>query len=326
MTLECTIAVHFNCLRTPGSRVAALSAIVLRGAHRMRHHDAGAAGLGASGGKRRTVRIRRILVALAAVAVGFGTTITAQADDGTGAQQLYSTPGNHLVNGRHWRTTCETYSSTVVRCTTDIYATKVFLDKGRWYTNNDWVFNNLSYLPSPREQWEGNKLSTTGSWTATDGRKWRTECDTPKTGRGACRNYVMATVASLKNGKVEQNQTEVFNSMVIFATSGSPWVRGIPAAAPARSDVPRATAWQPIGVVKAPAARPVVSKPAPARPSGGVAPISKTECPSNAHIKGNASSGIYHKPGQRFYNKTHPEVCFASDSAAVSAGYRKSKV
>ncbi|MDO5737162.1 MAG: hypothetical protein Q4P15_11880, partial [Propionibacteriaceae bacterium] len=96
------------------------------------------------------MRVRRLLVALAAVAVGFGTTVTAQADAPTSGQQVYSTPGNHLVNGRHWRTTCETYSSTVVRCTTDIYATKVFLSQGRWYTNNDWVFNNLTYLPSPR--------------------------------------------------------------------------------------------------------------------------------------------------------------------------------
>ena len=274
------------------------------------------------------MRIRPLLVALVAAAVGFGTTVTAQADGTSTVQQLYSTPGNHLVNGRHWRTTCETYSSTVVRCTTDIYATKVLLDKGRWYTSNDWVFNNLSYLPSPRAHWDGNKLGSTGSWTATDGRKWETQCDTPATGRGACRNYVMATVASLKNGRVEQNRTRVFNSMVVFETPASPWVKAIPAAAPARSDVPRATTPQPIGVVKAPAAvaRPVVSKPQPAKPSGGVAPISRTDCPSNAPIKGNASSGIYHKPGQRFYKATHPEVCFASDSAAIAAGYRKSKV
>ncbi len=73
-------------------------------------------------------------------------------------------------------------------------------------------------------------------------------------------------------------------------------------------------------------ARPVVTKPTPAPPSGSFAPISKTDCPSNAPIKGNASSKIYHKPGQRFYKKTHPKECFASDSAAVAAGYRKAKV
>lgn len=274
--------------------------------------------------KRTSMTIRRILVALAAVMVGFGATIPAQANQGTSAQQLYSTPGDHKVNGRYWRTSCETYSSTVVRCRTDIYATKVFLSKGRWYVNNDWVFNNLSYLPSPREHWKGNNLGVTKDWTATDGRRWSTECDTPATGRGACRNYVVATVASLKNGRVEQNQTKVFNSMVLFATPASPWVRAIPASAPTRSDMPKPTTPQPIGVVATSAARPVASK--PTKPSGSFAPISRTDCPSNAPIKGNASSMIYHKPGQRFYKATHPEECFASDGTAVAAGYRKAKV
>ena len=49
-------------------------------------------------------------------------------------------------------------------------------------------------------------------------------------------------------------------------------------------------------------------------------------CPSWAPIKGNADSGIYHKPGQRFYNRTNPEECFRTESAAKNAGYRKSKV
>lgn len=56
------------------------------------------------------------------------------------------------------------------------------------------------------------------------------------------------------------------------------------------------------------------------------APASKTTCPSWAPIKGNASSGIYHGPGQRFYKATHPEDCFRTEGAAVSAGYRKAKV
>lgn len=273
------------------------------------------------------MKLRRILMTLAAaVVVGFGTTtVVAQADVVTTAQQLYSTPGVHLVNGRYWRTTCATYSSTVVRCTTDIYATKVFQSKGRWYTNNDWVFNNLSYLPSPREQWATNKLGITGSWTADDGRQWRSACDTPATGRGACRNYAVASVASLKNGKVVQEKIEIFNSVVLFSTASSPWVKGIPAAAPARSDVPSATSASPIGVSKpAGVVRPVT--PVPPKPSGGVKPISKNTCPSSAPIKGNASSKIYHKPGQSFYNRTNPEVCFATDGDAVRAGYRKAKV
>ncbi|MEO7587218.1 MAG: hypothetical protein ABIS84_04240 [Arachnia sp.] len=271
------------------------------------------------------MKFRRILVAVAAaVAVGFGSTVTAQADVVTTAQQVYSTPGVHLVNGRYWRTTCAVYSSTVVRCTTDIYATKVFLYKGRWFTNNDWVFNNLSYLPSPRANWASNNLGKSGAWTGADGRKWRSECDTPATGRGACRNYAVAKVASLKNGKVVQENVEVFNSVVLFETSSLPWVKTIPAAAPARSDVPAPTTPRPI-IVAPPAAvvRPVT--PVPPKQGGGVPPISRNSCPASAPIKGNADSGIYHKPGQQFYARTNPEVCFATDADAVRAGFRKSK-
>lgn len=55
-------------------------------------------------------------------------------------------------------------------------------------------------------------------------------------------------------------------------------------------------------------------------------PVNKWDCPSWAPIKGNASSKIYHMKGQRFYLKTAPEICFATESAAKNAGYRKSKV
>ena len=35
---------------------------------------------------------------------------------------------------------------------------------------------------------------------------------------------------------------------------------------------------------------------------------------------------IYHKPGQRYYDVTVPEECFASEAAAQAAGYRAAKV
>lgn len=56
------------------------------------------------------------------------------------------------------------------------------------------------------------------------------------------------------------------------------------------------------------------------------APVSPTACPSWAPIKGNADSGIYHMPGQRFYDVTIPEECFRTETAAQLAGYRRSKV
>jgi hypothetical protein len=55
------------------------------------------------------------------------------------------------------------------------------------------------------------------------------------------------------------------------------------------------------------------------------APTSSGSCPSWAPIKGNADSGIYHVPGGRYYNATKAEECFRTESAAVGAGYRKSK-
>ena len=55
-------------------------------------------------------------------------------------------------------------------------------------------------------------------------------------------------------------------------------------------------------------------------------PSSAWNCPAWAPIKGNASSMIYHMPGQRFYKATKPEECFRTQAAARSAGYRKAKV
>jgi micrococcal nuclease len=59
---------------------------------------------------------------------------------------------------------------------------------------------------------------------------------------------------------------------------------------------------------------------------GAVPPISEDDCPSNAPIKGNQSSGIYHMPGDSYYDVTDPEECFASEAAAQTAGYRAAEV
>ncbi|MGG5172672.1 hypothetical protein ACQR35_10905 [Pseudarthrobacter sp. J1738] len=62
----------------------------------------------------------------------------------------------------------------------------------------------------------------------------------------------------------------------------------------------------------------VVPRPTSARP------VSKLNCPSWVPIKGNQTK-IYHMPGQAFYSRTTPVVCFSTERAAVQAGYRKSK-
>ncbi|MEO7587199.1 MAG: hypothetical protein ABIS84_04145, partial [Arachnia sp.] len=133
----------------------------------------------------------------------------------------YTLPGLHKVNGRTWFTTCESYSQTK-RCRTDIWATTVVRSGGGFAIKQGWVFNNLTYLPyMKRAQWASNPLGHNGSWTAADGRMWRTECDTAATGRGGCRSYAKVTVykATPKQGggyTFSQSNDWVFNNIVMF--------------------------------------------------------------------------------------------------------------
>jgi len=60
-------------------------------------------------------------------------------------------------------------------------------------------------------------------------------------------------------------------------------------------------------------------------PAGSVAGSGESECPEGYPIKGNASSMIYHLPGQSSYDNTIPEICFATEEDAAAAGYRASK-
>ncbi|MCC2593704.1 hypothetical protein LKO27_09840 [Tessaracoccus sp. OS52] len=112
---------------------------------------------------------------------------------------VYTNPGTHLYNGRTWDTRCEPYSQTQ-RCRTQIMASTVVQKDGKFTVVNGWVFNNLTYLPMARSAWKGNPLGGNGevgkemSWTAMDGRQWRTQCDTAVTGRGGCRSYVRASL------------------------------------------------------------------------------------------------------------------------------------
>ena len=121
-----------------------------------------------------------------------------------------------------WFTQCEAYSQTE-RCRTDIWATTVTKDsRGRYTVQQRWAFNNLTYLPyMTRAQWAKNPLGDTNSWTSTDGRRWRTECDTAATGKNACRSYTLATVYSAKakaggGYTFSESQKWVFNNIVMF--------------------------------------------------------------------------------------------------------------
>ncbi|GAA4894285.1 hypothetical protein GCM10025789_09390 [Tessaracoccus lubricantis] len=141
----------------------------------------------------------------------------------------YTLPGVHKgLNGRDWNTTCEPYSQTE-RCRTDIWATVVVIEGGQFVRKSGWTFNNLTYLPyMTREAWGTNPLGSTNEWTATtDGRKWRTECDTARTGRNGCRSYTYVTVysatAKATGGYAFSQRNEwVFNNIVMF---GGPELR-----------------------------------------------------------------------------------------------------
>jgi hypothetical protein len=42
-------------------------------------------------------------------------------------------------------------------------------------------------------------------------------------------------------------------------------------------------------------------------------------------VKAKESSGIYHTPGGRFYDRTKPDRCYPTAAAAEADGYRRSK-
>ena len=47
--------------------------------------------------------------------------------------------------------------------------------------------------------------------------------------------------------------------------------------------------------------------------------------PPSHPIKAKDSSGIFHLPGGRFYDRTNPDRCYATAAAAEADGYRQSK-
>jgi hypothetical protein len=72
--------------------------------------------------------------------------------------------------------------------------------------------------------------------------------------------------------------------------------------------------------------------PAPTATTGAAAPASVKPltidtCPPTYPIKGNRgdTAWIYHLPTDGSYKATHPEECFATEQAAVAAGYRAVK-
>lgn len=149
-------------------------------------------------------------------------TVTARPDLGFTPQRPYEVPGYHEMNGRRWFTECEYYSQTV-RCRTNIFATQVkYIGGGKYESVTGWTFNNLTYLPfMTRAQWAKNPLGVSGEFTS-NGRKWRTECDTATTGRGGCRSYLWVPNVVRAQRQADSTWTYstvdmwVFNNLVRF--------------------------------------------------------------------------------------------------------------
>jgi hypothetical protein len=121
------------------------------------------------------------------------------------------------------------------------------------------------------------------------------------------------------------------------ATTAPPATPSTDDAADAAPDEPRSdrpTAAAPDPLVDTSAGETIVGPDAPIRhvaggrphvPAGAVAGDNTAECPPDYPIKGNATSMIYHQPGQPNYDRTIAELCFASVHDAEAAGYRPPK-
>jgi hypothetical protein len=74
---------------------------------------------------------------------------------------------------------------------------------------------------------------------------------------------------------------------------------------------------------------PPVETPAPidesAATSTWVTATDDGTAPEGYPIKAKESSGIFHLPGGRFYDRTNPDRWYATAEAAVADGYRQSK-
>ncbi|WP_147454145.1 hypothetical protein [Tessaracoccus antarcticus] len=138
-----------------------------------------------------------------------------------GTVNVYTTAGDHTVNGRKWQTRCEPYSKTIDRCTAKIWSTQVSRVDGQFVQTNAWNFNNLTYLPSTRADWVGNPLATHGEFSS-QGRDWKTSCADTWTGPDACRAFIRTTVIesyldSSGNRRFRDTEKWVFNNVVHFS-------------------------------------------------------------------------------------------------------------
>lgn len=172
---------------------------------------------GATGARYRLApsdQDRQVFVEMSATAPGRNP-VTLRSDPSQPISfSVYTTPGEHLVNGRKWRTVCEPYSQTQ-RCRTEIWATQISERGGRFVSTTGWVFNNLTYLASPRSLWAGNPLASNQHFEA-GGRRWNSVCDVPAVGRNACRVHIESTTIHRSGNGYYKKTDWVFNNVIHF--------------------------------------------------------------------------------------------------------------
>jgi hypothetical protein len=70
---------------------------------------------------------------------------------------------------------------------------------------------------------------------------------------------------------------------------------------------------------------PTTTPPAPITSAPAWVEATDDEAPAGYPIKLKVSSGIFHVPGGRFYERTNPDRWYATADAAIADGYRQSK-
>lgn len=102
--------------------------------------------------------------------------------------------------------------------------------------------------------------------------------------------------------------------------------------------IPVPTAAAPPAAISPTATPPIAPPTATPRPTATAVPLptstpaprekagSGLTCPPGYPVKGNDNSGIYHVPGQRFYDATNARRCFITEQDAINAGFRRSQV
>ena len=111
--------------------------------------------------------------------------------------------------------------------------------------------------------------------------------------------------------------------LVVLAAASGALVAWFRRRAATVDPMPQWPPMQPLGTADEPPAPQSVDTPAPAatwrRPDDDGNP------PIGFPVKAKDSSGIFHVPGGRFYDRTRPDRCYPTPSAAEADGYRRSK-